>query len=129
MILLADDDSDFAETCAMMLETLGYEVQVVQNAAQALAQIAVEAPDLLISDCCMPPGISGPQMSEQLRRAPVSRPFPILLMSGSLQCRVAPGTAYDGFLKKPFMAEDLLFQVRRLLPGIVPAGLAPEAAL
>jgi hypothetical protein len=36
-------------------------------------------------------------------------------MSGSLQCRVAPGKSYDAFLRKPFLAEELLVEVRKLL--------------
>jgi hypothetical protein len=36
-------------------------------------------------------------------------------MSGSLQCEVAPGKCYDGFIKKPFLAETLLSEVQKLL--------------
>jgi len=46
---------------------------------------------------------------------PPDAQFPILLMSGSLQGRVAGGTSYDAFLRKPFLAEDLVLEVRRLL--------------
>lgn len=54
MILIADDDSDFAETCSMMLESYGYDVSVVPDGVQALARISARQPDLLISDCSMP---------------------------------------------------------------------------
>jgi CheY-like chemotaxis protein len=114
MILIADDDSDFAETCSMMLEAHGYDVNVVLSGSEALAEISDRQPDLLISDCCMP-DIDGLQLSEQLKARPAEAHFPILLMSGSLQGRVARGTAYDAFLRKPFLAEDLLLEVRRLL--------------
>lgn len=115
MILIADDDADFAETCSMLLELHGYEVDVAFNGADALEKIAQEQPDLLISDCCMP-DLSGPELSEQLKARPSEAQFPILLMSGSLQCRVARGSAHDAFLRKPFLAEDLLRAVRKLLP-------------
>jgi hypothetical protein len=36
-------------------------------------------------------------------------------MSGSLQCRVAPGNNYNSFIKKPFLAETLLTEVQKLL--------------
>lgn len=114
MILIADDDSDFAENCSMMLEAHGYDVTVVPDGEQALAKIASCQPDLLLSDCCMP-GMSGLELSEQLKARPADQAFPIILMSGSLQGRVAPGNSYDGFLRKPFMAEELLFEVRKLL--------------
>ena len=118
MILIADDDSDFAENCSMMLESYGYDVSVALSGSEALATISDRQPDLLISDCCMP-DIGGVQLSDELRARPVDMQFPILLMSGSLQCRVAPGKSYDGFLRKPFLAEDLLLEVRKLLQNSI----------
>jgi two-component system chemotaxis response regulator CheY len=114
MILIADDDSDFAENCSMLLESYGYEVSVVLSGSEAIATISDREPELLISDCCMP-DITGLQLSEQIKARPSLTKLPILLMSGSLQCRVAPGTSYDAFLRKPFLAEDLLLEVRKLL--------------
>lgn len=114
MILIADDDSDFAENCSMVLESQGYDVNVAFSGGEALAKIENQQPDLLISDCCMP-DFGGPQLSERLKARPVDQQFPVLLMSGSLRCEVAPGNSYDGFLRKPFLAEDLLFAVRKLL--------------
>jgi CheY-like chemotaxis protein len=114
MILIADDDVDFAENCSMLLESFGYDVNVVSSGSEALARISNRQPELLISDCCMP-DITGLQLSEQLKARPDGLQFPILLMSGSLQCRVAGGPSYDAFLRKPFLAEDLLLEVRKLL--------------
>ena len=117
MILIVDDDSDLAENCSMMLESHGYEVGVVLSAAAALASISARKPELLISDCCMP-GMGGLELSQQLKGKPADEQFPIMLMSGSLQCRVAGGPSYDAFLRKPFMAEELLQEVRKLLQTI-----------
>jgi CheY-like chemotaxis protein len=114
MILIADDDADFAENCSMMLESHGYDVSVALSGAEVLARILNRQPDLLISDCCMP-DIGGLELSEKIKARPVAVQFPILLMSGSLQCRVASGTSYDGFLRKPFLAENLLNEVSKLL--------------
>ena len=114
MILIADDDLDFAETCLMMLEWHGYKATVASNGLEALTKIQEQQPELLISDCSMP-HITGLQLSSEVRTRPAGHQFPILLMSGSLRCQVAPGTSYDGFLRKPFMAEDLMCAVRKLL--------------
>lgn len=114
MILIADDDSDFAENCSMMLESHGYDVSVALSGSEALARISERQPDLLVSDCCMP-DFGGVELSAKIKAHPAGMQFPILLMSGSMQCRVAPGTNHDAFLRKPFLAEDLLFQVRKLL--------------
>ena len=114
MILIVDDDSDLAENCSMMLESHGYDVSVVLSAAEALACIARQEPEMVISDCCMP-GMGGLELSQQLKGRLAEAQLPILLMSGSLQCEVAVGSSYDGFLRKPFMAEELLLEVRKLL--------------
>ena len=62
MILIADDDVDFAENCSIMLESHGYDVSVVTSGPEALARIAACQPEFLISDCCMP-GMTGLQLS------------------------------------------------------------------
>ncbi len=114
MILIVDDDPALAENCSMFLESYGYEVNVAFSGMEALSKIKSLKPDLLISDCCMP-DLTGLELSKQLNAEPGGSQFPILLMSGSLQCQVAPGKSYDAFIKKPFLAENLLIQVRKLL--------------
>lgn len=114
MILIVDDDSNLAENCSMLLETYGYDVSTAVSGTEALSQIKARQPDLLICDCCMP-DLTGLELSQRLNATPSGSPFPILLMSGSLQCQVAPGKSYDAFIKKPFLAENLLSEVRKLL--------------
>jgi CheY-like chemotaxis protein len=116
MILIVDDDSNMAENCSMLLEAHGYTVRVAFSGKEALSQIELQQPQLLISDCCMP-DLSGLELSERLNSRPNGSLFPILLMSGSLQCRLAPSKSYDAFIKKPFLAENLLSQVEKLLGG------------
>lgn len=114
MILIVEDDIDLAETCSMLLEASGYEVQVAHDAEEALKKIRQRKPDLLISDCIMH-GRTGLELSQQLRELYSRSALPILLMSGSLRSQVAYGDSYDAFIGKPFLAESLLLQVEKLL--------------
>ncbi|MFB9243577.1 response regulator [Massilia antarctica] len=114
MILIVDDDMGMAETCAMLLETHGFEVGIAASGAQALARIRQAAPELVITDCVMP-GMSGPELSARLKADPLTARLPVLLMSGSLRCEVGKNASYDGFLRKPFLAENLLAEVSSLL--------------
>ena len=125
MILIVDDDANMAETCAMMLESYGYEVRVALSGAAGMAEINAAPPDLLISDCCMP-DMTGLQLCQLVKDSPSGISFPILLMSGSLQCRVASGDNYNAFIKKPFLAEKLLDEVRTLLgeSNAIPTAIA-----
>lgn len=124
MILVVEDDMDLAEACQMVLESSGYEVEVAHDAEEALAKIMRQKPDLLISDCIMP-GRTGVELSDQLRTVYTRGVLPILLMSGSLRNQVAHGDSYDGFLCKPFLAESLLSEVKKLLQGGPLSGLTP----
>lgn len=114
MILIVEDDIDLAETCSMVLETCGYEVELARDADEALAKIIEHQPELLISDCIMP-GRTGLELSQQLRTRYSRSVLPILLMSGSLRSQVAYGDTYDAFISKPFLAEALISQVKKLL--------------
>lgn len=114
MILIVDDDPNLAENCLMFLESYGYEVNIALSGEDALSQIQARRPDLLISDCLMLE-LSGLELSQRLNAGPKGSSFPILLMSGSLQSQVAPGKSYDAFIKKPFLAENLLSKVRKML--------------
>lgn len=122
MILIVDDDAALAENCSMLLESYGYEVGVAGSADEALDQMSRMHLDLLISDCTMA-GMSGLELSRQVRTAPESCLTPILLMSGSLRCDVARGDSYDAFIRKPFLAEDLVRQVRQLMSADDAAGV------
>jgi CheY-like chemotaxis protein len=61
------------------------------------------------------PDLTGLELSQRLHAEPDGYRLPILLMSGSLQCQVAPGKSYDAFIGKPFLAEKFLIEVRKLL--------------
>lgn len=117
MILIVDDDEAMAENCSMYLALQGFEVCTAKTGAEALDSIRTHAPELLISDCEMP-GMTGVQLSEELRGDPATAQVPILLMSGSLRGDVAPGASFDAFLRKPFLCENLLAEVRKLVLGI-----------
>lgn len=116
MILIVDDDVGMTETCCMLLEAHGFDVTVAASGDEALVKIGGGAPQLVISDCAMP-GMSGVELSEKLKADPTTAKLPVLLMSGSLRSDVAQGTSYDEFLRKPFLAENLLVVVRKLLAG------------
>lgn len=117
MILIVDDDIGMTEACSMYLEAQGFEVRIAGSGAEALSSIEHNKPELLISDCAMP-GMSGVELSEHLKHDPVTAQLPILLMSASLRCDIARSASYDAFLRKPFLAENLLSEVRKLLDGV-----------
>jgi DNA-binding response OmpR family regulator len=117
MILIVDDDEAMASNCSLFLELQGFEVCIATSGAEALAKIRCESPQLLISDCDMPE-MTGAELCDELQANPTTGKFPILLMSGGLRSTLPQGTSYDAYLRKPFLGENLLVEVRRLLAGI-----------
>ncbi|GGC75844.1 hypothetical protein GCM10011396_23830 [Undibacterium terreum] len=114
MILIVDDDPDFAENCSMLLEAYGYEVTVASSGTEALEKVSLLSLELLISDCSMP-GMTGLDLSKRIKTEKTTCLAPVILMSGSLEREVAHGNSYDAFMRKPFLAEHLLSQVKKLL--------------
>ena len=79
-ILVADDELGFRELFASTLEPLGFEVVTVSDGAQALAQVAMRAFDLVVLDEHMP-RLNGLDALEQIQR--LIPGLPVLMMSGS----------------------------------------------
>lgn len=104
----------------MLLEAHGFDVQVAANGVQALSMLRASSHELVISDCVMP-GMTGEELSREIKADPSMATLPVLLMSASLRCDIARGASYEGFLRKPFLAENLLVEVRKLLQVIAPA--------
>src|ERR1041384_6996670 len=53
-ILIVDDDPQFLELYAALLEGAGYKVDQAENALAAIAAVGVAAPDLILADIRMP---------------------------------------------------------------------------
>ncbi|MBX5490569.1 MAG: response regulator [Chloroflexi bacterium] len=114
-ILAVDDEPDLAAMLARMLKVDGHEVQVCSRGAEALALLAREPFDLLLTDVSMP-DMDGWEVA---RRAAALRPgLPIGLVTGW-------GTQYEHLdlaalgiafvLSKPFSLAEARRQVARAL--------------
>ncbi len=122
-ILLAEDDESVRALATVALSRAGYRVHAAGSGQSAL-ELARREPGpihLLVTDVVMG-GISGPQLSEELRR---SRPtIRTLFVSGYAENAIVhhgvldPGIAY---LAKPFTSSTLVRKVREVLGSI--AGL------
>ena len=53
-LLLVDDDPDLLRLLSIRLQGAGYAVSAVESAEAALSQVAVSAPDVVITDISMP---------------------------------------------------------------------------
>ena len=123
-ILLVDDDADLLRLMSIRLEAAGYAVTTAASGPEALAQIAVDRPQLLITDMRMP-GMDGNALFNAVRAKDPTLPVIILTAHGSIpEAVAATNRGVFGYLTKPYEAKTLLDEVARavkLSPGR-PAG-------
>ena len=116
-ILLAEDEQSVRTFLEMALTRAGHRVIASRSGPDAvLAGNSVTGPiDLLITDVVMP-GLSGPEVAEQLRRShPEMR---TLFLSGYASHTALPKRVTEeraAFLQKPFTVETLMSKVRERL--------------
>lgn len=117
-ILVVDDEPGMLEVCADTLRKLANaEILVENQSPNAAERIARESLDLLIADICMP-GLNG---LELLRLARQHDPnVAVLMLTAFPTVETAVESMKLGaadYIAKPFLPEDLLAVVRRLLEG------------
>ena len=118
-LLLVDDQESVLVLLQHLLTGAGYSnILCVNDARQALAQVAAFQPDLVLLDISMP-FMSGLEVLRDLRhRQPSYEYLPVLMMTslGSDDVRLqALQAGVNDFLAKPFQKIDLLLRVKNLL--------------
>lgn len=114
-ILLVDDDADLLRLLTLRLEAAGYAVVGASSGEEALARLAAEAPQLVITDVRMP-GMDGSTLFEAIRRAQPTLPVIMLTAHGNIPEAVeATQRGVFSYLTKPYDAKNLLAEIERAL--------------
>ena len=87
-VLLIDDDKDLLQLIAMRLTAAGYAVTAVASGEQALASLAVQRPQLVITDLRME-GMDGLALFDAIHREAPALPVVILTAHGTIPEAVA----------------------------------------
>jgi two-component system, NtrC family, nitrogen regulation response regulator NtrX len=114
-ILIAEDDSAFAEQLAFALEGEDYQVVLARDGNEAVKRIMDAALDIGFVDLSMP-GLDGMQVLEQAAKSAPDLPLVVITGHGSID-RAIQATrlgAYD-FLEKPVSLDRVLLTVERAL--------------
>lgn len=114
-LLLAEDEHSMSEAVADILSYHNYQVDVVDNGADALAYAQVEQYDGIILDVMMPKK-NGFDVLKQLRREGCQTPVLILTAKTQIEDRIEGlDLGADDYLPKPFDMGELLARVRAML--------------
>lgn len=116
-ILIVDDEPDILEIVRTSLEGGGYQVTGATTGAEALRQLKLVRPDLVILDVMLPE-IDGWEVLRRIRRDPHAVHTPVVMLTCMAEdTDVLRGLSYGAveYLTKPFQPEHLVASVDALL--------------
>lgn len=112
--LVVDDDEMAGKAIRRILQSDGFDVEVVADGETAVKRVAEHEPDVVVLDLDLP-GINGHQAAKQIRE--FSDTY-ILMLTGShgeVDKVLALSTATDDYMTKPFSTAELVARLRALL--------------
>jgi PAS domain S-box-containing protein len=120
-VLVLDDEPDARELLASMLGFRGARVRVASSVKEALAAIATERPDVLVSDIGMPLQ-DGYDLIERLRALPAAEGGALPAVALTAYARTADRTrallaGFNAHLTKPVEIDQLAAVIASIVPG------------
>ncbi len=114
-ILLVEDEENIRETVKLNFEMEDYEVVTAEDGRKALKHASEQHFDIMIVDVMLPE-VDGFQVVEQIRLSNRDTPIIFLTAKDQAQDRILGlKKGADDYLTKPFVFEELLLRVRRLI--------------
>src|SRR5262249_26434695 len=118
-VMIIEDEPDAAEMFAEMMRVNGFRVHKVFSSGPAIPMIAREKPDVIILDVMMP-DISGLEVLRYVRREPLLKSIPVIVVSArSMPIDVQAGLEAGAtvYLTKPVGFRLLVDAVKQSLPS------------
>lgn len=118
-ILIIEDEPDIAESLRYNFEREGFKVLIAESGEKGLRLSLDEniSPSLIILDLMLP-GMSGMELCRRLRREPVTRKTPIIMLTAKVtEADKIAGLEIgaDDYIVKPFSVKEVLARVRAVL--------------
>ena len=114
-VLVIDDDQDLLRLLTLRLHAWGFRVSTAPSAEEGLARIAIEPPQLVLSDIRLP-GKDGLALFDEIRSTRPTLPVILLTAHGTIPDAVqAMSRGVFGYLTKPFDSKELLAKIRQAL--------------
>jgi two-component system, cell cycle response regulator DivK len=121
-ILVVDDNPANLKLMRLVLASAGYEVTTATTGAEALEQLAIAPPQLVLMDIQLP-DLDGLSVTRHAKAHPLTRGIPILAVSAYAMrgdAERAQDAGCDGYVTKPIDTREL--------PRLVAKYLAQGAA-
>ena len=116
-ILLVEDNKDVAHYIRSMFKEEQYKILYTNNGVQALEMANEHMPDIVITDIIIPK-MNGIELCKEMKASLLLNHIPVIIISAKdKKTDVLEGlkNGADGYLEKPFYAEELQVRVVNLL--------------
>jgi two-component system phosphate regulon response regulator PhoB len=116
-ILVVEDEDAIRAMLVMVLEQANFSPVAAADAQEAQKILADALPDLILLDWMLP-GISGVEWARRLKKEPVYRDIPIILLTarGEEEDKVRGlEIGADDYMTKPFSPKELVARIRAVL--------------
>lgn len=114
-ILIVDDEEDILRLLSMRLEASGYKVIAAESGEQALVQVSLKRPSVVITDLRME-GMDGMALFNAIHKVNSALPVIILTAHGTIPDAIeATKQGVFSYLTKPFDSKQLLTQIEKAL--------------
>lgn len=116
-VLLIDDSPTILTALKRILQSAGCQVLEAMDAESGLETALLEKPDLIFLDIVLP-GMNGFAALRALRKDPLLRDIPVIMISGNEQATeqfFGTRIGADDFMKKPFSRFEVFARIERLL--------------
>ena len=118
-VLVVEDEASIASFVSLYLKNAGYAVKTVATGADALAQVGLQTPALIVLDLMLP-DIDGIEVCRRLRR---TSDVPILMLTArdeDVDKIIGLEVGADDYLTKPFNPRELVARVKSILRRATP---------
>jgi len=118
-VLIVEDEPDLADPLAYLLRREGYEVEIAEDGALALAAFHDRGADIVLLDLMLP-GMPGTEVCRQLR---LSSNVPVIMLTAKdseVDIVVGLELGADDYVTKPYSTRELLARMRAVLRRRVP---------
>ena len=113
-VLIVEDEKALADPLAFLLRKEGFETNVINDGAQALAAFDRINPDIVLLDVMLP-GMSGTEICRALRARSGVPVIMVTARDSEIDKVVGLELGADDYVTKPYSARELIARIRAVL--------------
>jgi two-component system cell cycle response regulator DivK len=117
-ILVVENQEDNRQIIRDMLADTDYEINEAENGEEALAVVAKQRPDLILTAVQLPV-MDGYEVTRRIKADPTLRSIPIIAITSHAldgEEQTARAAGCDGYVPEPYSPRQLLAKIQQCMP-------------